>query len=120
VIDALVADQGPRLPAGHAHRPERAQLPRALVDRERQRVGDAEQRHQHAHGQERVEQDQDAVDAAADLVLELLLGAGHDPRVGGQGRAQSVRRRPAIRPGRELDEHRLEPWLMEDLIEGDP
>ena len=43
----LVADHPPRLPAGHADRPQHADLAGALEDSEHQRVDDAEEAHEH-------------------------------------------------------------------------
>ena len=49
---------------GHADRPQQAELPGALEDRERQGVGDAEQGDEHGQGEQGVDEVEDHVDVA--------------------------------------------------------
>src|SRR5207237_990707 len=60
--DRLPAEHGPHLPAGLAHRPEQAELPRPLVDRQGQRVGDAHQGDEDRQGQQHVDDAEHHVD----------------------------------------------------------
>ena len=56
---------------GHAHRPEQSELAGALVDRQRQRVGDAEQGDEDGQEEQRVHQREDLVDGIGLGLLEL-------------------------------------------------
>ena len=67
-IDAL------DLLARRADGAQHAQLARALADREHERVHDAEERDDDRQRQQRVDEAEQLVDLAGDVVLELLVG----------------------------------------------
>ena len=69
----LVADHRPHLAARHPDRPQHPQLPRAFVDRERQRVGDPEQRDHDRQREQRVEEVDELVDLFFAAFLQFLL-----------------------------------------------
>ena len=80
--DALVAHHPPRLAAAQPDRAEHTDLARALEDREDERVDDAEQRDDHAHRQQRVEQVDDLVEVVELRLHELVAGLDLDDRIG--------------------------------------
>ena len=89
--DALVADHPPHLAAAHPDRPEHPELTRALQDGERQRVHDAEQRHDHGQAEEDVEDPEDLVHPGGLVGLELALRLELHVR---EGRERLLERRP--------------------------
>ena len=93
---ALEADRAPQLAPRHADRAQHADLARALVDRQQERVDDAEQRDQHAHAEQRVDQEQQLVDLVADRLLEL----GVRLQLGGRELRREACRWRASRPPR--------------------
>ena len=76
----LVADHPPQLAAGHAHRPQHADLPRPLEHRQRERVDDPDQADDQAHRQQDVEELEEAVHEVLGVLLvlgvRLHLGRG--------------------------------------------
>ena len=101
------------LAAGHAHRPEQAELTGPLVHRQRQGVGDADQGDDHGEGEQAVDQVEHHVDLRRDGLLEagLVLQLGVRPLRRGPPRWPPSRwlgvdavgdrsRRPAGRTGR--------------------
>ena len=71
----LERDHLAHLAAQRADRPQHPELPGALEDRERQRVGDPEQRHEHRQREQRVDHDRQLLDPGRLFGAELLLVA---------------------------------------------
>ena len=104
----LEAHHPAQLAAGHANRPNQAELTGALEHRQGQRVGDADQGDHHGQRDHHVHHRQDLVDHALDPLAELvggldrrvrvLVGQSGDQRID-VGREQRRRRsrRPATR-----------------------
>ena len=72
--DGLPADHGAQLRPGLSDGPQQTEFAGALVDREGQRVGDAEQCDEHREGEQRVDQGQHHVDAAGRGLRVLVAG----------------------------------------------
>ena len=105
--DALVADEPAHLLRGGPDGAQQAELARALVDREEQAVGDPEERDQ-AHREQRVEEEDDLVDATADLGAVLV-------------RRPDLRRREARQgsAGAPANRDRIADALVEGGVEGE-
>ena len=76
--ERLAADHPPQLDAAHPDRAQQPDLARSLVDRQRQRVHDADQRDDHREQQQHVHQPEDLVELRQLAVDELGLVVGLD------------------------------------------
>jgi hypothetical protein len=71
--DTLVPHHPSHLTPRHSHRPERAELSRALDDREHERVYDPEEAHEHGQPEQHVEELQHLVEPGVLTLHELGL-----------------------------------------------
>jgi hypothetical protein len=113
----------PHLPPGRADHAQQAELARALVHGQRERVRDAHHRDDRREREQRVEEGDDLVDLADRGVDELLVG----PRLEGREVAAQQLLDPAARGGRvagDVEEHDPDAAPAEGLahhllVEGD-
>ena len=109
VITDSAADHPPHLAARHADRAQQAELARALVHRQRERVDDAEQRDDHRQRQQRVDSPTQLVDLLVLLLLERARSSAarrsgsRSARLGLLLQRVRVRARVAAREQREAD-----------------
>ena len=117
MMHGLPPHRGAHLAAEHPHRPEESELPRALVDRERQRVADADGRDHDRQPEEAVDQVQHAGDLRDDVVAEAVLVEHLDAGNAGDRRLDVTPNGLEVGAVGEPDEEVLVDVLRRDRVE---